>query len=205
MGANARGMARSGGRNPWALGYPGVGRSNVFGAGRRTGSGSVGALHALFYHPGGARRGDGTLRRHRRSRGPPSDPRAVARIRRPRGRLGDVPEASRFVATHIPGARSVELSSSASPNGHGLHWYSRCESILPEIGRLVNELQDEQSSFDRKVGSPWRDTGQTSASRASALRRLLVRSRSRTPRPDARSRSRAPDPSPHRSQPPSAL
>jgi class 3 adenylate cyclase len=69
------------------------------------------------------------------------------------GSWGDVPEAGRYLATHIVGARSVELSSSAGPSLDGLHWYSRAEPIIREIGAFVDRLRDEQSTFDRVLAT----------------------------------------------------
>ncbi|HET6715179.1 MAG TPA: adenylate/guanylate cyclase domain-containing protein [Actinomycetota bacterium] len=69
------------------------------------------------------------------------------------GTWENVPEASRYVAAHVPGARSVELASGQGPNVHGLHWYSRAESILREIGSFVDGLREEESSFDRVLAT----------------------------------------------------
>ena len=71
----------------------------------------------------------------------------------PDGSWDDVPEASRYLAAHIAGARTAELASGVEPNVHGLHWYARGEPIVREIGRFVDGLRDEQSSFDRVLAT----------------------------------------------------
>ena len=47
----------------------------------------------------------------------------------------------------------MELSSGDGPNLHGLHWFSRAEPILREIGAFVDQLRDEQSTFDRVLAT----------------------------------------------------
>jgi class 3 adenylate cyclase/pimeloyl-ACP methyl ester carboxylesterase len=57
------------------------------------------------------------------------------------------PETGRFVASRIPGARIVEHSSRGGP--HFFHWYARGDAIVAEIGGFLDEIGEEEASFDR--------------------------------------------------------
>jgi class 3 adenylate cyclase/pimeloyl-ACP methyl ester carboxylesterase len=70
----------------------------------------------------------------------------------PRGYFENPPEASRFLAARIPGARSVELASDPGVD-MGLHWYTRAEPMLAEIGRFVDGLRETEASFDRVLAT----------------------------------------------------
>ena len=56
------------------------------------------------------------------------------------------PETGYFVASKIPGARVVEHSSEG---GSHFHWYARGDAIAADVGRFLNEIGEEEASFDR--------------------------------------------------------
>jgi len=61
------------------------------------------------------------------------------------------PEAGRFLAAQIPGARLVEQSSGLV-NG-GWHWYTRADGIVGEVGRFLSGIREEEASFDRALAT----------------------------------------------------
>jgi len=63
-----------------------------------------------------------------------------------------LPENSRYLASHIPGARLVEIARPADEI-HWLHWYGRAEPILREVGRFLADLREEEASFDRVLAT----------------------------------------------------
>ena len=58
-------------------------------------------------------------------------------------------ESSRHFASHIFGARLVELSSGA--DGFRFHWYGRADPILEEVGRFLAESAEAQISMHEGV------------------------------------------------------
>jgi class 3 adenylate cyclase len=66
----------------------------------------------------------------------------------PDGIWESVPEAARYLAEHIPGARGIEVASGGGPSLHRAHWYSRAGSILEETGRFLDSIRDEAHAFD---------------------------------------------------------
>jgi class 3 adenylate cyclase len=60
-------------------------------------------------------------------------------------------ESSRHFASHIFGARLVELSSGA--DGFRFHWYGRADAILEEVGRFLAEIGDEEASLARQLAT----------------------------------------------------
>jgi len=61
------------------------------------------------------------------------------------------PEAGRFLADRIPGAKLVEQSSGQTNNGW--HWYSRGEGIVGEVERFLGGIREHESSFDRVLAT----------------------------------------------------
>jgi len=62
------------------------------------------------------------------------------------------PENGRYLASHIPGAKLVEIERPADEI-HWLHWYGRAEPILGEVKRFLAELREEEASFDRVLAT----------------------------------------------------
>ncbi len=62
------------------------------------------------------------------------------------------PENGRYLASHIPGARLVEIERPADEI-HWFHWYGRAEPILAEVGRFLADLREEEASFDRVLAT----------------------------------------------------
>jgi class 3 adenylate cyclase/pimeloyl-ACP methyl ester carboxylesterase len=58
----------------------------------------------------------------------------------------------RYVASHIVGARLVEIERPADEI-NGLHWYGRAPAILRETGRFLAQLREEEASFDRVLAT----------------------------------------------------
>jgi class 3 adenylate cyclase len=56
------------------------------------------------------------------------------------------PETGHFVASKIPGAQVVEHSSRGGPH---FHWYARGDAIVAEVARFLEEIGEEEASFDR--------------------------------------------------------
>jgi class 3 adenylate cyclase/pimeloyl-ACP methyl ester carboxylesterase len=77
------------------------------------------------------------------------------------------PEAGRFVASRIPGARVVEHSSRGGP--HFFHWYARGDAIVAEVGRFLAEIGEEEASFDRTLATVLFTDIVDSTTRAAAL------------------------------------
>jgi class 3 adenylate cyclase len=60
------------------------------------------------------------------------------------------PALGRLLADRIPNARLVQVGDANDPTDIGwMHWYGRADRILQEISALLNEVRDEQASFDR--------------------------------------------------------
>jgi class 3 adenylate cyclase len=70
----------------------------------------------------------------------------------PNGYWDNRPEASGYLAEHIPGAEAVTLASDRTVD-MGLHWYSRSTAMVAAIGRFVDGLRDEVASFDRVLAT----------------------------------------------------
>jgi class 3 adenylate cyclase len=58
----------------------------------------------------------------------------------------------RYAASHIPGARLVEVERPADEIGW-LHWYGRAPAILDETRRFLADLREEEASFDRVLAT----------------------------------------------------
>jgi len=58
----------------------------------------------------------------------------------------------RYVASHIPGARLVEIERPADEID-SLHWYGRASAILSETRRFLADLRTEEASFDRVLAT----------------------------------------------------
>ena len=71
----------------------------------------------------------------------------------PDGEWESVPEASRYLASHIEGARQVDVASGGGPALHRAHWYSRSEPILEEIRRFLETIRDEELSFENVLAT----------------------------------------------------
>ncbi len=66
---------------------------------------------------------------------------------------GDVnhPDAGRFLAARIPGARLVEQRGQRQ--FHRLHFYDRGDGIVEEVGRFLKGIREEEVSFDRVLNT----------------------------------------------------
>ena len=60
------------------------------------------------------------------------------------------PETGHFVASKIPGARVVEHSSQGGPH---FHWYARGDAIVAEAGRFLQQVREEEASFERVLAT----------------------------------------------------
>jgi class 3 adenylate cyclase len=67
------------------------------------------------------------------------------------GKYEATPEAGRFLAEQIPGARLVEQSSGNI--NHGWHWNTRGDGIVQEVARFLASIREEESSFDRVLST----------------------------------------------------
>ena len=67
------------------------------------------------------------------------------------GQYEATPEAGRFLADRIPGARLVEQSSGLT--NQGWHWYARGDGIVQEVTRFLASIREDESSFDRVLAT----------------------------------------------------
>ena len=58
----------------------------------------------------------------------------------------------RYAASHIPGARLVEVERPVDEIGW-LHWYGQAPAILDETRRFLADLREEEASFDRVLAT----------------------------------------------------
>lgn len=63
----------------------------------------------------------------------------------------DHPDAGRFLAHRIPGARLVEQAG--QKHFHRMHFYERGDAIVEETGRFLASLREEEASFDRVLAT----------------------------------------------------
>jgi class 3 adenylate cyclase len=69
----------------------------------------------------------------------------------PNGEGDADPRNGRFAASHIPGAKVVEVEDPGGLNW--LHWYGRADGILREIGGFFRVLMEEEARFDRVLAT----------------------------------------------------
>jgi len=61
-------------------------------------------------------------------------------------------QSGRYAASHIPGARLVEVERPVDEIGW-LHWYGQAPAILDETRRFLADLREEEASFDRVLAT----------------------------------------------------